>query len=58
MAANAKQAIPAISSEMVSAGVSALLALVPSDLAFPIGGAETAVEEILKAAFRAHQERR
>ncbi len=41
---------PVISSEMISAGVMALRGLCPFDVAFPIGGEDEAVEEVLKAA--------
>ena len=43
----------AISPEMISAGVFALQSHCPSDLAFPVGGEEIAVEAVLRAALSA-----
>ena len=48
-----KQSPPAITPGMIKAGVEALAANCPMDLAFPIGGEETAVEAVLHAALRA-----
>lgn len=41
---------PEVTPEMIEAGVAALLRLVPTDVAFPVGGEEEAVAAVLRAA--------
>lgn len=41
-----------VTPQMVQAGVSALAAVCPMDLAFPIGGEESAVKAVIEAALR------